>query len=372
MASAITITPDRAFREAVFRRGGAAAARCFQCATCSGVCDLATGDHLVFPRRQMLWTQWGLADRLMADPAIWLCHGCNDCTARCPRDAKPGDAMQAIRAQVIEEIGAPRLLSRLVGRAAATWPILLGLPILFWVAFIQAVNGFAVPRAPLVYSDVVPQWMIYAVFLPAGAFAVVAAALGGRRCWTAWGASGTRSGSLLSGLAGVVMDVLDHRRFKRCQAAKPRQMGHLLVLWGFIGALITTTLLGIGIDLFGLKTPLPQTHPIKLLGNASAIVLVIGVVWLLANRLGNERGAGTTRAFDGFFLTLVALLIFSGVGAEVGRAFLTPAQALALYVLHLGMILSLFLTLPYSKFAHALYRTLAMAHERLTAPRRTS
>jgi hypothetical protein len=46
--------------------------------------------------------------------------------------------------------------------------------------------------------------------------------------------------------------------------------------------------------------------------------------------------------------------------------------ALAVYVLHLGTVLSLFLTFPFSKFAHALYRTLAMAHQRLTAQRRPS
>ena len=34
--------------------------------------------------------------------------------------------------------------------------------------------------------------------------------------------------------------------------------------------------------------------------------------------------------------------------------------------IHLAIVLTLFLTLPYSKFAHILYRTLAMAHERLT------
>ena len=37
-----------------------------------------------------------------------------------------------------------------------------------------------------------------------------------------------------------------------------------------------------------------------------------------------------------------------------------------LYVLHLGVVLCLFVTFPYSKFAHLLYRTLAMIHERMS------
>jgi quinone-modifying oxidoreductase subunit QmoC len=371
MQQAITLSPDRAFRDELVRRGGGDAARCFQCATCSSVCDLATSE-IAFPRRQILWAQWGLVDRLAADPSIWLCHQCNDCTARCPRDARPADAMQAIRSLVIEQVAAPRFMGRLVGRAATTWPILLGVPVLFWALYIYAVSGFAAPRTPLVYGDLVPSWMIYTVFLPAAAFAIAASATSARRCWTAWGLAAGREGSLLRGIGGVALDILGHRRFERCGAAKPRRSGHLLLLWGFVGALLTTTLLGIAMDLFGLKTPLPQWHFIKLLGNVSAVLLVVGVVWLVANRVGNEAGAGRSRAFDSFFLALVMAVVFTGVGSELGRMFLAAPLALAIYILHLGTVLSLFLTFPFSKFAHALYRTLAMAHERLMAERSRS
>ncbi len=41
----------------------------------------------------------------------------------------------------------------------------------------------------------------------------------------------------------------------------------------------------------------------------------------------------------------------------------------AVYIIHLGVVLCLFLTLPYSKFAHILYRTLAMVHRTLDDPR---
>src|SRR5512138_3315731 len=160
--SATILSPVRGFRDELLRRGGGDAARCMQCATCTSVCDLATVDA-AFPRRQILWAQWGLADRLASDASIWLCHQCNDCTVRCPRDASPGDAMQAIRSLVIERLGAPGAFARLVANARTTWPILLGVPILFWALYVRAVTGFVVPPEPLSYGDVVPKWMIYSV-----------------------------------------------------------------------------------------------------------------------------------------------------------------------------------------------------------------
>jgi quinone-modifying oxidoreductase subunit QmoC len=262
-------------------------------------------------------------------------------------------------------------VARLVARARTTWPVLLGVPILFWALYVRAVNGFAIPRTPLVYGDLVPVWMIYSVFLPAAAFALVAAFTGARRAWGAWGAAAPRTGTLAGGLAAIVTDVLAHRRFERCGEARPRKRGHLLLVLGFLGALVTTSLLGVAMDVLGVRTPLAQAHPIKLLGNLSAILLVVGLALLVAHRARGD-GAGRTRPFDAFFLALVAVVVLSGVGAELGRIYLPPHAAIAFYLVHLGSILSLFLTFPFSKFAHALYRTLAMAHERLVSERRPS
>ncbi|HEY5677959.1 MAG TPA: quinone-interacting membrane-bound oxidoreductase complex subunit QmoC [Myxococcales bacterium] len=363
---ATTLPVARDFRDELLRRGGEGAARCFQCATCSTVCDLASA-HSMFPRRQILWAQWGLLDRLRADPAIWLCHQCNDCTARCPRDARPGDTLQAVRSILIEDAGRPRFMARLVAHSRTTWPLLLGAPILFWALFVQAVHGFSPLPQPLVYSQVVPHWMIDVVLVPAAAFAAFAALAGARRAWTAWGAPG----GLPRGLLSVAGDILAHRSFEKCGAARPRRLGHMMLAWGFVGGILTTTSVAVAEYGFGMHLPMRQYNPLKILGNVSAVLLAAGAIWLLVNRLRNARAAGSSRAFDNFFLALVLLVIFSGIGAEAGRLLLPAVPAVAIYLVHLGSILALFVTFPFSKFAHALYRTLALAHDRL-APQRSS
>ena len=364
MSSLPAILPSSAFRKELARRGGATAARCYQCATCSAVCELAT-DGTPFPRRQMLLAQWGLEDQVMADPAVWLCHQCNDCTERCPRDARPGDVLQGVRAMAVEKLAFPGALGGLVGRAATTWPLLLAVPILFWLALLAGTGHFIPPPEFHAYEQIVPHVLIYSVFFPVAGWVVLASWVSGRRFWSMLGGTSPRSGSFLKNLIPVLGEISTHKRFKSCGAARPRFTGHFLLLWGFVGAAVTSGLLIVGIYIQDLPMPLALSHPYKILGNVSAVLLVVGGVLLVVNRLGDRVKAGSSTAFDTYFLTLVALVIVTGVLAEVARLTLSTEFAFAVYVTHLGVVLSLFITVPYSKFAHLLYRPLAMVHQRM-------
>jgi quinone-modifying oxidoreductase subunit QmoC len=366
MASAPALIPSAKFREELRRRGGETASRCYQCATCSSVCELAPTDD-PFPRRQMLMAQWGMADQLAAEPGVWLCHQCNDCTLRCPRDARPGDIMQTVRAMAIEALAFPRFLGSLVASARTTWPLLLGLPILFWVALLGLTGHLGVPADFNAYEDAVPHWMIYAVFFPVAGWVLFASWMGGRRFWKLLGGRAARSGSFLANLLPPLGEIATHKRFAKCSAARPRRTGHLTLLWGFVGAAVTSGLLVVGIYIQHLPMPLSLDHPYKILGNISAILLVVGGTMLVANRLGDSKRAGASTSFDNFFLSVVVLVIATGVAVEVARLAGAPDVGIPLYVVHLGVVMCLFVTFPYSKFAHVLYRTLAMTHERMAS-----
>lgn len=375
MASTPAIHPSADFLKAFARQGGAAAARCYQCAACSSVCELAPAGA-PFPRRQVLWAQWGLIERLLADPGPWLCHQCNDCSLRCPRDVAPGDLMAAVRATVVERLAVPAFLGALVGNARRTWALLVLLPIAFWLALLAATTGLVAPEihadmAPLEgrfhYEEVVPHFLIYIVFTAATLWVLIAVWSSGRRFWRMLGAGARREGSFFGSLIPVVIEIATHRRFARCErGVSKRRWGHFLLMWGFVGAALTSAILVVYLYGFG-RYPLPLDHWVKWLGNLSAVILVAGGTLLYANRLvPGDRLAGATSAADRFFLFTVLGVIATGVITELLRFVAVPPAAAALaYVLHLGIVLTLFLIFPYSKFAHLVYRTLAMVHERM-------
>jgi quinone-modifying oxidoreductase subunit QmoC len=318
----------------------------------------------------MLWAQWGLSDRLVADPAAWLCHQCNDCTVRCPRAARPGDVLQAVRSLAVEALAFPAFLGRWVAHARTTWPLLLGLPILFWVVLLGGAGLLHVPPDFHAYEQLVPHWLIYAIFLPMAAFVMLAGFVGGRRLWRALGNGVSRSGSFLAELGPVALEIATHKRFGECGQAGSRRVGHLALFWGFVGAAVTSGLLIVAIYVQGESMPLGLGHPYKILGNISAVLLLLGGGILVANRLTQEDRVGRSTAFDWFFGAVVALVILTGVAAELARLLagaggLPAAVAVGVYVVHLGVVTTLFVTFPYSKFAHLVYRSLAMVHERM-------
>ena len=83
MAGETLIKPDLQFINRVMAAGGDTVKKCYQCDTCSVVCN-PTPDSKPFPRKEMLQAQWGMQE-VLQDPDI--CFGCGYCTWVCPYNA---------------------------------------------------------------------------------------------------------------------------------------------------------------------------------------------------------------------------------------------------------------------------------------------
>jgi quinone-modifying oxidoreductase, subunit QmoC len=357
MSGALLVQPDVEFIEGVMTGGGGDMKKCFQCATCSSVCSLST-EGRPFPRRQMVEAQWGLKDQLIGDPAVWLCHDCGDCTKRCPRGARPGNVMAAIRRQVIKRVAFPGFMGTLVSKP-------VGGGALFAVAAIVLALIAAFPlhpdaSRPLEFAELFPQARLEALFMGLGAAVLLAFVVGSMRLLRAFRASGA-DGPLLPALLPVVAEIMTHRRFSTCGEQEGRSPGHLLLLSGFVGLAVVGTVIGVGSLLGIVHTPLPLLSPLKIVANIFAAVIMVGVFAVLVGRLADHDMRQASTYFDWLFLLTLAGVVLTGILSEQFRLGQNEPWMFSVYFVHLVLIFFLFISAPYSKFAHFIYRTLAMA-----------
>ena len=138
-----------------------------------------------------------------------------------------------------------------------------------------------------------------------------------------------------------------------------RRLYHHMTFYGFMLCFASTSTATLYHYLMGLQAPYPWYDLPVMLGSAGGIGLVVGPIGLLAEKWTRDPAlrAGTPFSMDVAFLLMLFLTGATGLALLVLRA--TPAMGLLL-ALHLGVVFALFVTMPYGKFVHGIYRYLAL------------
>jgi quinone-modifying oxidoreductase subunit QmoC len=86
---------------------------------------------------------------------------------------------------------------------------------------------------------------------------------------------------------------------------------------------------------------------------------------MISNRLKDKgENIGKGSYYDWSLIYLVLGLVATGILSELTRLAHLPTIAYPIYFAHLVFVFCLFAYLPFSKLAHLVYRTLAMAYSR--------
>jgi quinone-modifying oxidoreductase subunit QmoC len=369
MAEGTVIKPDLDFVKKIMKSGGGdSLKKCYQCATCSVVCNV-TPDDKPFPRKEMLQAQWGLKDKLFGNPDIWLCHHCSDCTAYCPRGAKPGEVLGAVRKMSIEHYAYPGFLGKMVGDPKYLL-LVLAAPVLLLLVVIGLLGNLRIPEGEIIYAEkFMPVIAIDTIYILAALFASVGFVVGIKRYWNDLKAgvefSTNKWQKMVKGplpiiIVNQVVDFLTHKRFKKCEVTGGRSFSHLLVFFGFVGLAITTTWAIVYLYAMHWESPYPLSDPMKILGNVSALILLVGILLVILNRLRNAGKAGLGSYYDWLFICIVFTIVATGILSEVLRLREIAHLAYPVYFIHLVSVLFLFAYAPFSKMAHMVYRMTAL------------
>lgn len=383
MAGARAVEPDLEFIRETKRAGGETLKKCYQCATCSTVCNL-TPDDKPFPRKEMLMASWGQSSYLMKDPDVWLCYQCNDCTTYCPRGARPGDVLAAIRSFAYKHFAFPSFMGKALANPKAL-PLLILTPVIIMLACIILTapraddGGFLFMQSEVVdFNIFLPHSSVDALFVFGNILIFIFAAVGFRRFWNMLQSNGVdRKLSFMQALTATLGEIFSHTNFRDCGKNFARAIWHMILFFGFIGAMITTALVLVFVfiphylELLGaeglhpfFEVPLNLPHPVKILGALSGVALLIGGGMLIFRRLTNKEEIGANGYADHLFLWVIFLTGLTGMSSWLTRLTGIPMLAYANYFIHILCVYFLLWYMPYSKFAHMIYRGLAIVHAR--------
>jgi quinone-modifying oxidoreductase subunit QmoC len=110
----------------------------------------------------------------------------------------------------------------------------------------------------------------------------------------------------------------------------------------------------------GSHGPYSQLNPVKIFANLSGIALILGSLLLIKNRLKSTDAHNSY--FDWYILALALGLGVTGMLTQFIRLADWPMAAVSMYFIHLVLTFNLIACLPYTKMAHLVYRTVALAY----------
>ncbi len=379
MAQSFKVQPDLEFVKELQEIGGESLKKCYQCATCSVACPISPASN-PYPRKEMVWASWGLKDRLLNDPDIWLCHNCGTCSDLCPRGAKPGDLLGALRNMAYQRLTQPSIVGKWMS-SAKYLPILVAIPAILWavVWMIMAnVNGTMFPQGEIVYGKLFPGDFTIDPLFMATFFGMMAVMwCGTRRLLASFKPEGNtlmlgKTKHWIFHLIDVIFDeIATHRKFKDCGDDKSdRKVGHLGVFYGFIFLLIVTAVVAVGhwggkvFPVIAIHTPMPLLFPVKILANLGAVILLGGLAILTLRRRQLDPKKSKSNYYDWYLLGVIWAVAITGVLCELFRLADLAVIAYSVYYVHLVVVWMLFAYLPWSKLGHVVYRTAALTYVR--------
>ncbi len=336
---------------------------CNACRYCEGYCA-------VFPAMEL---HRAFADRDLVHLAN-LCHGCKGCFYAC-QYAPPHEfglnlpkVFAELRRESYEHHAWPGALAGLFAKnglfiSLATGVALIGVMLLA-ALLIDSQALFGVHRGDGAFYRVVPYDVMVALGTLTFGYAVLALVMGLRNYWRASGpgsvgwkalALGLHDALTLKHLSGGGHGCNDtHEGF-----TQNRRWLHQAMMWGFILSFASTSVATIYDHLFGWIAPYSWYSAPVVLGTLGGIGLTIGSGGLFWLKLKTDPVPVAQRNF-GMDMGLLAQLFLV---ATTGLALLffrhTSAMGMLL-VIHLGFVLALFVSLPYGKFVHGLYRFAAL------------
>lgn len=339
---------------------------CNSCRYCEGFCA-------VFPAMERRRTFTGRDLKYLAN----LCHDCRGCYYACQYapphefDLNVPRTLGALRLETYREFTWPGFFTGMFRRSGLTVSLLTVIS----VAVVMLLTLFF-QGAPIVFGTHVGENAFYKV-IPYGLMVIPLSALGIFMFLSLlmgllhfWEKTGGKPSELFDPRANLqaIWDVLRLRyldggghgcNYPDDRFSMIRRWFHHLVFYGFMLCLASTTIAAVYDHFMHWSAPHPFWSWPVILGTVGGTAMLIGTGGLLYLKARMDRAPATPQSLgmDVGFLILLLSTSLTGLLLLIFRE--TTAMGTLLAV-HLGIVVSLFITMPYGKFIHAVYRYAAL------------
>jgi citrate/tricarballylate utilization protein len=311
-----------------------------------------------------------------------LCHNCGACLHAC-QYAPPHEfavnvpqAMARVRMQTYQDYAWPTAMGRLYRRAGLTVALALagGLSLFLILAVAMSSHLVHEPLAGNFYA-IFPHNFLAVIFSAVFLFAIAALGIGVARFWHEVspardaGATPDTAKARVPAFIEATSDVatlkyLGGGHGEGCNEEDDRftlsrRRFHQFTLYGFLLCFAATSVATLYHYVLGLAAPYDWTSLPVILGSLGGVGLLIGpagLLWLNLRR-DPQHGDIAQRGMDRGFIALLFLISATGFALLLLR----DTRFMALWLaIHLGTVMALFLTMPYGKFAHGVFRSAAL------------
>lgn len=304
-----------------------------------------------------------------------LCHDCRGCYYSC-QYAPPHEfavnlprTLAQLRSETYAEYAWPKAFAGRFERSGtliSMWTS-LGIALIFLSLAIVRPSVLLHSRhgEPAAFYAVVPEPVMVGVAGVSLGFSLLAFGMGLRNFWRDAGGGTIGSGR---SLRKAVSDILMLRNLGGAghgcnnrdeRFSQVRRYAHQSMFYGFALCFASTCAAAFYEHVLGLLSPYPLSSWPVALGTMGGLGILLGTAGLIWVKIRSDP-APAAKTLLGNDYALLAQLFLSAVTGLLLLA-LRDTRVMGIFLaLHLGVILALFLTMPYTKFVHGIYRSAAL------------
>ncbi|WP_424136395.1 tricarballylate utilization 4Fe-4S protein TcuB [Roseomonas chloroacetimidivorans] len=311
-----------------------------------------------------------------------LCHNCRGCYYSCqyapphPWNINVPQVLAQVRSETYEEYAWPGPLAGLFKRNGTVVSLasvaVIALTLILTMAIVDPTVLYQPQVGPGAFYRVIPWWLMTTLAGGTFLFSLFALAMGFRNFWRD---TGGRANELTRGrpLAQALHDIFTLRNLGGggggCNDvdegfSQLRRRFHHFMFYGFLLCFASTTTATFYDHIMGHPAPYPfWSLPVQL-GTWGGVGMVIGTAGLIWVKIVSDPAPAARHLLGSDYAMLVMLFLAAATGLLLLGLRDTGAMGVLLAV-HLGVILSFFLIVPYSKMVHAVYRSAALLRHAL-------